>query len=198
MFLHYILSQSEESFLKKFFNAQMENSNKTDWTYQVEKDLKELEICLEIEDIKRMSKNKFKRHINKKIECAALKYLKSMIKTKGKELDYTQLEIQEYLTPEADLKLYEKQDIFKIRSRMVDVKENMKGKHVNFKCEACKKIGKRKTETQEHVYKCKQLNKERNTVSYKQIFGNNIHNIKKVMNRMNENIKTRKNIMKNN
>ena len=84
MFLHYILSQSEESLLKKFFNAQMENSNKTDWTYQVQKDIKELEICLEIEDIKSMSKNKFKSHINKKIECAALKYLKSMIKTKGK------------------------------------------------------------------------------------------------------------------
>ena len=71
MFLHSILSQSEDSLLMKFCNVQMENSNKT------ERDLKELEICLETEDIKNMSKNKFKSHINNKIECAALKYKKS-------------------------------------------------------------------------------------------------------------------------
>ena len=45
--------------MKKFFNAQLENSSKTDWTSQVEKDLKELEIKLTIEDIKIMSRNKF-------------------------------------------------------------------------------------------------------------------------------------------
>ena len=44
MFLHYILSQKEESLIKKFFNAQLENSTKTDWTFQVQKDLKELEL----------------------------------------------------------------------------------------------------------------------------------------------------------
>ena len=81
--------------MKKFFNAQLENSSKTDWTSQVEKDLKELEIKLTFEDIESMSRNKFKNHILKKIESSALKYLKSMIKSKGKELVYTNIEMQD-------------------------------------------------------------------------------------------------------
>ena len=67
MFLHYILAQKEESLMKKFFNAQLENSSKTDWTSQVERDLRELEIKSTLEDIRSMSKNKLKDHIMKKI-----------------------------------------------------------------------------------------------------------------------------------
>ena len=134
MFIHYILNQNEESLVIKFFNAQMENSTKADWTSQIKKDLTELEINLEIKDIKLMSKNKFKKHITKKIEIAALKYLKLLIKTKGKELQYKQIEMQDYLKPEASFKLFQKQNIFKMRSRMLYLKENMKGKHFNFKC----------------------------------------------------------------
>ena len=96
MFLHYILSQNEESLMKKFFNAQLENSTKTDWTSQIEHDLKELDINLGIEDIQNISKNKFKNHIKKKVEVAALKYLKSLIQSKGQELNYTQIEMQDY------------------------------------------------------------------------------------------------------
>ena len=71
MFLHYILSQPEESLMKKFFNAQLENSGKTDWTFQVAKDMEELEIKSTMEEIKLMSKNMFKEYIRKKVESAA-------------------------------------------------------------------------------------------------------------------------------
>ena len=87
MFLHYILSQPEESLIKKFFNAQLENSSKTDWTFQVQNYMKELEINLTMEDIHCISKNMFKEYIRKKIECGALIYLKSLIKSKGKEME---------------------------------------------------------------------------------------------------------------
>ena len=73
MFLHYILSQSEESLMKKFFNAQQENSTKTDWTYQGKIDLQELEMKLGLDEIKNMSKNRFKTNIKKMIDNAALK-----------------------------------------------------------------------------------------------------------------------------
>ena len=63
MFLHYILSQKEDSLMKKFFNAQSENSTKTDWLFQVQKDLEELEKILSFEEIKTMSKNMFNRYI---------------------------------------------------------------------------------------------------------------------------------------
>ena len=132
----------------------------------------------------------------KKIESSALKYLKSMIKSKGKELVYTNIEMQDYLRPEASIKLEEKQDMFKMRSRMIDINKNMRGKSTNFKCEACKKIGKRKKETQQHIYKCKQLNKERKYVEYNEIFGNKTNKMKEVIKRMNLNLTVRKSILK--
>ena len=71
-----------------FFNAQIEKSTKTDSTTQVQKDLKELKVNLSFEEIKTMSKNMFKSHIKKKIETEAFIYLKSQIKSKGKEIKY--------------------------------------------------------------------------------------------------------------
>ena len=44
-----------------------------------------------------------------------------------------------------------------MRSRMLDIKENMKGNHVNFDCEPCKLKGIKRKETQTHIYKSKQL-----------------------------------------
>ena len=83
---------------------------------------------------------------------------------------------------------------------MIHIKENMKRKSMNFECDACKKIGKIKKETQKHVYKCKQLNNHEKyigNINYKDIFGNNIDKMKQVMKRMYKNLITRKNIMKN-
>ena len=65
--------------------------------------------------------------------------------------------------------LVENQEIFKMRTRMMDVKENMKGKHIKFHCEACYLEGIKIKETQKHVYKCKHLNtkvKQINTKKY--------------------------------
>ena len=44
MYLQYFLQQEEESLLKNFFKAQMENPVKSDWTMQVLKDLEEDEF----------------------------------------------------------------------------------------------------------------------------------------------------------
>ena len=110
LFLHYILSQKEESLIKKFFNAQLKNTTKTDWTFQVLKDLEELDITNNFEDIKNMSQNIFKNYIKKKVEIGALNYLKSQIKSKGKELEYNKIEIQSYLRPDSMLNIAEKQN----------------------------------------------------------------------------------------
>ena len=154
--------------------------------------MSELKVILSFENIKAMSKNKFRNHIKKKIENEALVYLKSLIKSKGKEIVYTQIEMQEYLRPESKLKIEEKQDIFRMRTRMIDIKENMKGKHTNFQCEACHVKGIKKKETQKYVYKCTYLNTERRTIKYKEIFGSKILKMKHVVQRMNQNLKKMK------
>ena len=84
-------------------------------------------------------------------------------------------------------------------TRMFNLKEKMKGQYTNFNCEACKKKGKTKKETQKHVYKCKQLNNnKRNKVKYNEIFKSNIEKIKQVIQKININLLKRNSIMKNN
>ena len=138
-----------------------------------------------------MSKNKFKSYVKKKIEIAALKYLKSEIRSKGKELEYTTIEMQKYLQPESKMKMLEKQDAFKIRTRTLDIKENMKQKYSNIYCEACRLEGIKKKETQKHIYKCTQLKSIKRKIKYKEIFGSKISKIKQVLNRMNTNLQKR-------
>ena len=65
-FLHYILNQKEESTLKSVLNAQMEKSSKSDWTEQVKRDLKEVEINLRLEDVfLKKSRNWLKHKLKK-------------------------------------------------------------------------------------------------------------------------------------
>ena len=122
-------------------------------------------------------------------------YVSYLIEKNIKAKKYTHIEMQDYLRTEAKIEISEKQDIFKMRSRMIDINKNMKRKRMNFECDACKKIGKIKKETQKHVFKCKQLNNHNKyitNINYKDIFGKNIEKIKQVITRMNENLITRK------
>ena len=47
--------------------------------------------------------------------------------------------MQAYLRLDVKIKLQEEQDIFKMCSRMLDLKGSMKENFIDFKCEACKK-----------------------------------------------------------
>ena len=148
---------------------------------------------MSFEEIKQMKETEFKKYVKTKIEETALKYLKSQIKRKGKEIKYKTLELQDYLRPEANLNIKEKKSIFKIRTRMIDIKENFKNKHKNFKCDACKLKGINKTETQKHIYKCKELNKTEHPTStkYKEIFRNDIKQMKKIHDQIKRNLEKR-------
>ena len=92
-----------------------------------------------------------KELLKRQTEKEALTYLKSKVKKKGEEIEYKILELQEYLRPETKLKLHDKKYIFKIRTRMLEIKTNMKAKYDKYWCEACQEKGKTKTETQEHI-----------------------------------------------
>ena len=59
--------------------------------------------------------------------------------------------MQDYLRPEASIKLQEKQDMFKMRSRMIDIRKNMRGKSPNCKCETCKKMAKKERNSTTHL-----------------------------------------------
>ena len=75
MFLHHILQQKEISLLYQFFMAQMKTPSHNDWVSSVLEEMIELEIDLEIEDIRYMKKEKFKALVNEKVQEKAFQYL---------------------------------------------------------------------------------------------------------------------------
>ena len=83
--------------LYKVFKASSENPSKNDFVKTFLKYLEVLNIEMTIEEISKMSDNKFKQTVKQKTEEAAFKYL---IKEKNKQkktshLNYTRLSMQE-------------------------------------------------------------------------------------------------------
>ena len=60
-YLHHILQQETKSLLYRFFIAQLENPTPRDWTCQVLDDLEEINVNLEIEEIKCMKRENSSR-----------------------------------------------------------------------------------------------------------------------------------------
>ena len=75
LYLKTILSQKEHSQIFMFFKLQKESPIKGDWVSTVMKDLSDLRIYETMDEIKEMSRNKFKNLIKCRIEVNALDYL---------------------------------------------------------------------------------------------------------------------------
>ena len=87
--------------------------------------------------------------------------------------------MQKYLKPnESKIKLEEAQEIFKMRSRVSNVKTNFKGKYQSFECMVCKIEDETEDETQQHIIQCKEINKIRKDrikpPEYEGLYENNV------------------------
>ena len=169
-FLKYILDQNETSLIKQVFDEQKLNPEKGDWVKSVEKDLKKLKINLSFKEISSMTKLSFKKLVKKACEDNALKYLKLHIKSKEKEIQYENLELRHYLASDSLLTLQEKKELFKMRTKMTEVKSNFKNKYGNLNCNNCEENNKHNEETQEHVYKCTEI--KENKGNFEKIISN--------------------------
>ena len=70
----------------------------------------------------------------------------------------------------------------------------MKHKYENDLCDECSKKGKIKTETQRHIYRCTELNEnkeQRKYPKYKEIFGNKIEQMKEISEIIHKNVMKR-------
>ena len=109
------------------FKAQWDNPVKDNWTLEVKKNLEELNITLDLEEIKRKSANSFKRLVKTKAKESTLDYLLNLSEKheKMENLHYTDLELHNYLKdakiPEAEAK-----NLFRFRTRSAKFKANMK------------------------------------------------------------------------
>ena len=130
-----------------------------------------------------MNKNQFRKILKRAIEEKALQYLLGKRRNKGKEIKYSCLRMAEYLLPQKDIiTISEKQYIFSIRNRMVQIENNFPEKKIEKLCRCGLK------EDMKHIYYCKILNSEEPKTEYEEIFKNDIRNQILVLRRFSENM----------
>ena len=125
----------------------------------VSNDLKELKIDLKFKDLKGMKKNEFRTMVKTKIENKAIEKLEQRKKSHSKVSHITHgfLTMQTYLKPNRiQVSKEERQLIFKLRSRVTEVKMNFKTKYEDLNCKTCNM----EEETQKHVLECGEIDKK--------------------------------------
>ena len=130
------------------------NSRKSkDWATQILKDLNEYEINLTIDEIRNLSKTKWKEIIRVRTKQNALNDLN---KNQGqKSRKYKELKLASFLSPnDEEVSNGIKKFIAKVHCNMVEeIKTNFKGEFDNYDCEICKV----NECTQEHLLNCEGL-----------------------------------------
>ena len=191
LFFQYILQENDESTLKKFFNLQLEKPTRKDWASTVLSDLKELQIDASFEEIRFMSKNQLTKILKEKQGKNALKYLVDKQGTKGKDIQYSRIEMSEYLLPYTEsLTIEQKRSMFEIRNKMTNIPNNFPKSKLKTKC-SCGEI-----ENMEHIYQCEnyRLDQEKPKLEYKKIYSGHIKEQIEVFQEMKECMKMRENL----
>ena len=156
LFYWHILHLGENELLYKFYLAQKFKPGRNDWILVVNKDLEELNINMDEEDVKKITLQKFKDIILSKIKISVKK---SFVKKQGSKTENIKLDVLEpssYILSTI-LKKEEIQTLFKLRTRTIDVKKNQESSYKNnLWCRACSLF----TETQEHLLDCPEIRKK--------------------------------------
>ena len=155
-YLHHLATRNENEMLYQFFMTQWNYPcRRNEWTEQVKADLKELGIGDDLSWIMKKSKMSFKSLVKKQVRELALFKLsqKKQGHSKMSNLNYTNLEIQEYLKKK-DITPTQAKIVFKFRTRMEKFSENFKGGKPTKQCPICTET----EDTQEHSFKCKVIN----------------------------------------
>ena len=169
MFLHHILQQKEDSLLHRFFMAQMKSPSHNDWVSSVLEDMIQLEINLELEDIKYMKKEKYRTFVNDKVQQKAFEFLverkssRNSDRAKGKLLEYNELILSEYLSSsENDLSIVERKWLFKCRIEDIDLNTNRKWNNEESNCTKCINT----LMNQKHLLECNYLMGKNKIITY--------------------------------
>ena len=169
MFLQHILHQEEQSLLYRFFMAQLSNPTKGDWVTEAIEDIDYLDLKLDLEDIRSMSKSRFKKIVKCKTKQKALDYLlgkkesRNSDHSKGKQLIYNDMKMAGYLSPsDIDISIDEKKWLLKCTLEDIDLSCNFRWKNKNIYCNYCFS-----TEMdQKHLLSCKYLLGKNEIVTY--------------------------------
>ena len=177
MYLHHILSRSNEELIRKVFEAQKRKTVKNDWVNIIKRDCADVKITFSESQIMSLKKYKFKAIVKERIQNSAFDYLIGIKEnqSKLKEIKYKKFETQKYLMSN-ELSNEEKFILFRIRTRTIDdIKTNFRNKYgKDLRC----RFGDSEEESQSHqfvcpyiVEECDELRKNKD-VKYEDFFGN--------------------------
>ena len=148
--------QQREQMMISITAAQCSDPIKGDWASTVKRDLESLDIKLSFKEISSYSKKAFKLIVKDAVKAKAFSDLVKAQKghSKGKEIEYKDLGLQEYLKADSPLTTKEKRFLFSARTRGLDVKNNFKQGKTDLKCRLCREH----IEDQQSLLTCKVLN----------------------------------------
>ena len=170
----------------KFFHLQIEHPTRGDWASTCQSDLKELKIEYSFEEIKQMSKSKYNSLLKQRINENALEYLIGKQGKKGKEIKYSNITMADYLLPNNNLSNLDKQRIFAIRNKMIEIENNFPNGNKETLCFCGEK------EEMPHIYYCEVLSENRKScVKYESIYEDNVMKQVEVYKRFEENLQIR-------
>jgi hypothetical protein len=171
MYLWKVLHVDKSELIFRIYRSQKNAPNAGDWVKLVENDKKVLDLDISDEEIEKISKNKFKKIVETKIDKYALQQLNAL-KSKHSKSQYLQsssFKTAGYLIDERFSKS-EAQLLFRLRSKTLNVKQNFENL-----CQTCRLF----PETQSHLLQCpeiapklKLLNLQENDAEEKFIYGN--------------------------
>ena len=154
MFWWDIMHKDENELLFKFYSAQKLRPVKNDYVLQIKKDLGDIQWEISENEVKQMSKTKFKKIMENKVNGSARKYLENMKKSKTNHLKVVEKSAAAKYLFSKKLNLEEIRTLFWMRSRTISVKDNQKSSFKdNMWCRTCFLF----SETQEHILQCSVL-----------------------------------------
>ena len=168
-FLHYILSESTESMIRKVYTALKSDSRRGDFYHLVVKDMKELEIIFDENKILSYTYIHWKKHIKSKVYDLSLKslVLENSTKEKTKDIKFSEMKMGEYLKKNRNSQITK--IIFSIRSKTLDIKVWNEWKYEDNVCVACNLH----EETIEHFLCCRAYENCAQESKWKDILENN-------------------------
>ena len=160
----YLLTLPKEQLLYNFFQAQLRNPSKGDWSELLKNDLKDFNISDTFEQIS----NTKEKHFKKKVKETCMKYAFTKLMeirsrhSKSKVAEYNKLETSGYLRSNI-FTVTQSRLLFKIRSRMLDVKMNFKNNYNDdITLLTCDQCNSGEMDDQSHILSCKVLENTKN------------------------------------
>ena len=123
LFLKYLVDHPED-LAHSILRLQIKTPLKGDWWTQAKSDLKDLGLTSNLDEIKALSKEAWKKTVKTKAKILALVILnlkKNKLKSKGKKIGHSDLRIRAYLLPEAGLSKEQMATCLKMRMDMLDL-----------------------------------------------------------------------------